>query len=86
MKQRLQPIPITIPFVKNSPPTLFVAHPLNICPVPNNEHANIAAFLVPSRRISRELMIAANEMKATEVDPMKASVESGARCSEASLA
>jgi hypothetical protein len=86
MKQRLHPIPMMTPFVTNSPLTLLVVHPLNTCPIPNNEHANNAAFLVPSRRISRVLIIAANEIKATEVDPMKASVESGARCSDASFA
>jgi len=72
MNQRPHPNAVTIPFVTNSPPTLFVAHPLNICPTPNNEHANSPAFRVPNSRMRRELMIAANEMKTIAVDPIKA--------------
>lgn len=86
MKHMLHPIPITTPFVTNKPPTLFVAHPLNIWPAPNNEHASKAALRVPNRRINRLFMIAPKLMKAIVVEPMNAKVESGARCSEASFA
>ena len=86
MKHMLTPIPRTAPFVINRPVTFFVAQLESIWEPPSNEQASNAALRVPRRRINRVFMIAPKETNAVAVEPMKESVESAARCSEASLA
>ena len=79
MKPNPVPNPVQIPFVTNNPPTLFVEKLLKICPSANNAIEINPAFLVPTHRMIRVFKNAAKAMKEVDVEPMKASVPSGAR-------
>lgn len=86
MKQILHPIPSTAPFVMKSAGTLCEAHPESIWDPPRSEQARSAALRAPRRRMRRVLSIAPKETQAMAVEPMKARVESEARCSADSCA
>ena len=79
MKAKLTPKPVQTPFVTNSPPTFFVEKLDNICPSARNTTDIRAALRVPTHRMIRAFKKAANATKEVDVEPMKASVPSGAR-------